>query len=156
MSFLIIFSFLIMLIDQTTKYLIRLNMSPHETIPIIENFFHITYVENPGAAFSVLKGKTTFFIVVSLIVIFFIGYTVVTIPVKKKKHLLILAFILGGAMGNLVDRIFFGSVIDFLDFRIWPVFNVADCAIVIGVFLLTYVLLFDQELDDIYGGKSRG
>lgn len=132
---------LILGLDQGTKYLVQAEMIPGQSIPIWPGVFHLTYVENPGAAFGLLANQTGFFILVSIVVI--IGVIVVYRRMARDNRWLKygLAIQLGGAMGNLIDRIRFGHVIDFFDLRVWPVFNVADMAIVVGVAILCLELL---------------
>ena len=141
---------LVILVDQITKHLIQMNMDPYTSIPVIKNIFHITYVQNTGAAFSILKGKTLFFSVVSLVIVFAIIMILIKYPIKRRLSRMVFASILGGAIGNLIDRIRFGYVVDFIDFRVWPVFNIADCAIVIGVSALAYLIIFDPELETLF------
>lgn len=132
-------------------------MNPYESIPILKNIFHITYVQNTGAAFSILKGRTFFFTTVSSIVILVIIFFVIKYPIKERAFGIVMGMILGGALGNLIDRVRYGYVVDFIDFRIWPVFNVADCAIVVGVLILVYFIAFHPEFQSLYnktGGKS--
>lgn len=143
-------SLMVVIIDQVSKYLVQKNMAEMESIPIILNVFHLTYINNPGAAFSMLVGKTPFFIVVTLLAALVAIYFYYRVDRKKTLLRLGIALALGGAVGNLIDRIRFGKVIDFFDFRIWPVFNVADCAIVIGVALICWELL----KDDLFKSKN--
>ncbi len=126
----------VILLDQLTKNWIDLKLNPGESWPIIDNVFHLTYVLNPGAAFGLLAYRTHIFIVVSLIMVVLILLAAHFFSPRYYFIRLALALQLGGAVGNLIDRVRTGYVIDFLDFRIWPVFNVADIAIVAGVFLL--------------------
>lgn len=146
-------SLCIIIIDQLSKYFIKESLSLYESIPIIKNFLHITYVQNTGAAFSILQGKTLFFSIISILIIILIVYGVFKAPVTKKSHRYVLSAIVGGAIGNLIDRIKFGYVVDFIDFRVWPVFNIADCAIVIGVILLIYIIAFDPDVDKLYNNR---
>ena len=120
-------------------------MSKYETIPIIPNVFHLTYIENPGAAFGMMAHQTGFFIITTFLVI---GITLFFYRkiVKSTLMQLEIGLIIGGSLGNLADRIRIGQVVDFLDFRIWPVFNFADTAIVIGVGLLIWDTLFNSKL----------
>jgi len=150
-----IISFLILAIDLFTKYLVQKNMQPYQTIPVIDNIFHITYVQNTGAAFSILKGKTLFFTVVSFAVILVIAFVLIKYPIKHKVFGIIMAMILGGALGNLVDRLRLGYVVDFLDFRVWPVFNIADCAIVLGVIILAYLITFHPDFQSLHSKNRR-
>ncbi len=126
-------------LDQLTKLLVVKNLLLNQSLPIIRGIFHFTLIYNRGAAFGILKNQTQLFIFTSLFA------TVLILSVfKKQKHSVYnmpLSLILGGALGNLIDRIALGYVIDFLDFRIWPVFNVADSAITIGAILLGWSIL---------------
>ncbi|MCR3922593.1 MAG: signal peptidase II [Firmicutes bacterium] len=127
---------ILLLFDQGTKWFITHTMTVRQSIPIIKNVFHITYVRNPGAAFSLLANRTSLLIVVVVIIIIIIMVILYRLPVEDKLLRVALTFLLAGALGNLIDRIRFGYVIDFLDLRVWPVFNVADIAIFIGIGLL--------------------
>lgn len=117
-------------LDQISKILIRRFMSEGQSISIIENVFHLTYSTNTGIAFGAFKGSAIFSTFIGLIVVMFILY--------YRKDEISFALILGGAIGNLIDRILFLKVTDFLDFRIWPIFNFADIALTIGIVLLIY------------------
>ena len=136
---------IVIVVDQATKFSIMQSMRLHESIPIIPNLFSFTYIRNPGAAFGLLAGssnafRTVFFGVTSLFALALLGTILVRLPEKDWIGQVSIAGILGGAIGNLIDRLRFGEVIDFLDFSIfgyhWPAFNVADSAITIGVGLL--------------------
>jgi signal peptidase II len=132
---------LVLGIDQLSKYIIRANFQPNESLPVINSVFHLTYVNNPGAAFGLLAYKTPVFVTVTLLVAVVILVAYRFLPPDRILLRLALALMLGGALGNLIDRLRFGYVVDFLDFRIWPVFNLADMAIVGGVILLCWELL---------------
>lgn len=132
-------------LDQIVKYYINLNMTVGQSIPIINDILHITYVLNPGAAFGILEHKRVFFILI-VFVMLVISYYVYKKISKMNLFLKIgMALLIGGAIGNLIDRVKTGYVIDFIDFRIWPVFNIADIAIVIGVGIIIYFMLFLAE-----------
>lgn len=132
-------------LDQIVKYYINLNMTVGQSIPIINDILHITYVLNPGAAFGILEHKRAFFILI-VFVMLVISYYVYKKNSKMNLFLKIgMALLIGGAIGNLIDRVKTGYVIDFIDFRIWPVFNIADIAIVIGVGIIIYFMLFLAE-----------
>ena len=137
-------SSLVIVIDQATKYWIQSRMAYGESWPIFTDIFHITYILNPGAAFGILENKTWFFIAVALVLLAGVAYLYPRLPenmiVKLGTGLLV-----GGAIGNLIDRVRIGYVIDFFDFRIWPIFNVADICIVCGVACLAYFLLLSPE-----------
>jgi len=121
-----------------------------QTISIIPDLFHLTYVLNPGAAFGIFAGKTTFFIMVTLVVVGLVLYFYKQIPKEKWLLKLGLALQVGGALGNLIDRVRTGMVIDFFDFRVWPVFNMADIAIVLGVGILIIEILRYDEKKEVY------
>ena len=142
-----IISVSVLALDQLTKNLISLYFLPGQSQPIIKNIFYLTLIHNKGIAFGLFRGKIVLFIFVSVIIIGLL----ITLLRKIRKHDLLLkvslALILAGALGNLIDRLVFGYVIDFLDFRIWPVFNVADSAITIGAGLLVIHLLKVDRLN---------
>ena len=127
---------LILLLDQVSKYIITVNMYHGQSLAVFPPVFYISYVLNPGAAFGMLANQTTFFIVVSVLVItgVLVGYRY--LPRERVWTRAALGLVVGGALGNLIDRVRLGQVVDFLDFRFWPVFNLADTAIVIGAFIL--------------------
>jgi len=125
-------SLLVIILDQITKYYAR---TIEESIPVISNFFHLTLIFNEGAGFGILQGQVNLLIFVSLIIIGIILFNIDEI-LKEKFQTIGFSLIVGGAIGNLLDRIIFRSVTDFLDFRIWPAFNIADSALVIGVIVL--------------------
>jgi len=124
--------------DRLTKYLVIRSLAPGRTIGIIPDIFHITTVFNSGTAFGLLKNCTVFFIVFSFAAIALMLLIIFRASRLNMPSTVSLALILGGAAGNLVDRLKFGYVIDFLDFRVWPVFNIADSAITIGVLLAAF------------------
>ncbi len=140
--------------DQLTKLSIMQNMRLHESIPIIPNLFSLTYIRNPGAAFGLLAGSSNafrmlFFGVTSLFALALLGTILVRLPERDWMGQLSIAAILGGAIGNLVDRLRYGEVIDFLDVYIdtyhWPAFNVADSAISVGVVFLIIHFAFEKK-----------
>ena len=142
-KYLFVFSaaLLVALLDQLTKFIIRNNLKLGSTTPIINNIFHLTYVTNTGSAFGLFKNLNWFFMLFSILVIIAIFYYLRKKIDEKEKFLqLAVGLLLGGTIGNMTDRILYGAVIDFLDFRIWPVFNVADSAITISVVLLIILL----------------
>ena len=124
---------IIILFDQITKFLIRINFQLNETFPIIKNIFRLTYIHNFGAGFGILQQQKWILIFISLIVIGVIFYYFDRIKDKEILLQVLVGFVLGGTIGNLIDRIIYGFVIDFIDFRIWPIFNVADSFVTIGV-----------------------
>lgn len=134
-------------LDQWTKYLIQVNLELNQTIPMIDGIFHITYIHNTGAAFSLFQDKTGFLIAMQLTVIAIV--LVYLVKKRKKEHgllLISLALIAAGGMGNLIDRAVNGYVVDFLDLRVWPIFNVADISVCVGCGLLVlYVFLVEPK-----------
>lgn len=147
----------ILALDQFTKYLIITYVKPVMTVPIIQGAVHLTYVENKGAAFSILQNQRWFFIIATALLL--IGIVIVW-GKRKDFHPLCrtaLVMIFGGAMGNLFDRIFRGFVVDMFDFRIinYAIFNVADCFLVTGTILLCmYILIFEKGSNRGGGEKS--
>jgi len=136
---------LVLLIDQGTKYIVKTTMTLYESIPVIPNIFHLTYIENPGAAFGLLANQRLFFIFITMIILTTIIYFYYKLTGEKLLLRIALGMVVGGAVGNLIDRLRMGVVTDFFDFRIWPVFNIADSAIVIGMIYIAYQLLFHGE-----------
>lgn len=135
----------ILALDRATKFLVQGGMLEGESIPLIPNIFHLTYVLNPGAAFGMLAHRTEIFILFSFLAIGLLVAFYKKILQQPFWIKLALALQLGGALGNLWDRLRTGYVIDFFDFRIWPVFNIADMAIVIGVVIFFWQVAFVTE-----------
>jgi signal peptidase II len=141
---------LVVLLDQLTKGWIIATMRLHDAYPVIDGFFNIIYVRNPGAAFGFLAGasplfRSVFFLSVTLAAILLILHYLRQTRIEEIFLVLALALILAGAVGNLIDRIRFGEVIDFLDVYVgahhWPAFNVADASITTGASVLVMFLL---------------
>jgi signal peptidase II len=143
---------LVLVLDQLSKYLVVQRFKLHESVRIIPGFFDLTYVRNPGAAFGILANaqgywRVAFFIAVSLAAL------AVIIALIRTSHdrlpLVAFALIAGGAVGNLIDRVRFGEVVDFIEWYYrsyhWPTFNIADSAITIGVALLAIDMLFPKK-----------
>ena len=136
----IIISIILLCIDQISKLLVVNLLTKTNSITIIKNFFYLTYINNDGAAFSILVGKRIFLILIAVLVIVMLIRYIKKNNIQNKLELVSLALIIGGSLGNLMDRVVRGYVIDFLDFKLFnynfPIFNLADTFIVIGVFLL--------------------
>ena len=136
----------IVLADQGSKYLAVQYLKPISTQPIIENVFHLTYTKNTGAAFSILRDKQLLLIILTSVVICgIIGLLFRNVKTGGNPFLsLALAMIVGGAVGNLIDRMWLNYVIDFFDFRLinFAIFNVADIGIVLGTLLMGYLVIF--------------
>ena len=124
----------ILLADRLSKYLSCRYMHDGASIPIIPNIFHITLVRNTGAAFGILRGYASIFIAITIVTIGLLVSYIKEKDVNRLPFILILA----GAVGNLIDRFSFGYVIDFIDLRVWPVFNISDAVITIGAVLLAF------------------
>jgi signal peptidase II len=146
-------AFTIITLDQLSKFIVQQKLDLGQIVPIIPSFFDLTYVLNPGAAFGFLSGASAafrgpFFITISVLAVLFILY-------YRSRHRgmgvvpsVALALILGGALGNLIDRLRLGMVVDFLDFHYrsyhWPAFNLADSAITVGVALMVFEIIMDR------------
>ncbi|MCI1248786.1 MAG: signal peptidase II [Megasphaera sp.] len=128
---------LVTILDQASKFVIQNEMVLHESIPVIPGFFHITYILNHGAAFGILENQRWFFLAIAVLLFIIYGLFRKMLPSSFMVHGGV-GLLLGGALGNALDRFFTGAVVDFFDFRIWPVFNVADMGIVVGVCLLLW------------------
>lgn len=149
-----VFLLILLAVDIVTKYIVQNCMLLHQTVSILPNFFNITYVENPGAAFGILANvadpwRNVILGIVSglaiiMLLVFYRQYADNNLKVKFA-----LVLVLGGAVGNIIDRIRFGVVIDFIDVHWyeyhWPAFNVADSAICVGVGILFWQLWFDPN-----------
>ena len=139
--------FIIAILDQAAKFFVAGLLPTIKTIPMINNVFHLTYVENSGAGFGVFSGYTWILTVLTLIVIIAaVGYVVAKRP-KNRILLTGLTFMLGGAVGNVVDRVRLSYVIDFFDFRLinFPVFNIADCFITVGAIIFAVYVIFYSD-----------
>lgn len=132
-------------IDLYAKFIVMNKMVLGESIPIWTNVFHLTYIHNPGAAFGMLAGKTWFFVTITSLVLLGMLLSYRWIGQAGLLYQIALGLVAGGAIGNLRDRIVYTKVIDFLDFRIWPVFNLADTAICLGVGLILMDALRDLK-----------
>ncbi|MDD5409153.1 MAG: signal peptidase II [Candidatus Omnitrophica bacterium] len=135
----------VVFLDQLSKFIVVRFLQLNTPVSLIKNFLYMTLVYNRGAAFGMLKNQLLFFVLISFFVILFIF-----LHLKNKKIPLLykisLSLILAGSVGNLIDRLRFGYVIDFLDLRFWPVFNLADSALTIGALLLSWEILFNKNV----------
>ncbi len=145
-----LFSIVIIIIDQLSKYFIRAYLSQSQKLSIIGDYFYLTFVKNWGAAFGILKGQRSFFIIIT---IFFLAFIIYLYQKELPKILvtkIAVVFLLGGSIANLFDRIVFHYVTDFIAFDIFdfyklPVINMADIFIFFGVLILIYQLLFSAD-----------
>lgn len=147
-----VISAVVLIFDQATKIYIDRSMDLHATITVVENFFNITYLRNKGAAFGFLANtsyRLPFFIMVSLVAIIVIIVVFARLRPDQRFTAWALALIFSGALGNLIDRVRLGEVIDFLDAHWyghhWPAFNIADSAICVGVFLLAIDMFVEER-----------
>jgi signal peptidase II len=143
----------IILLDQFTKGLILRYLPFNNSIPVIKGFFNITHIRNPGGAFGLMANlsptlRSIIFLFISSLAVGLIFYFYQKTPAKYSWLAAAFALIFGGAIGNLIDRLRFGMVIDFLDFYVgrlhWPAFNIADSAISIGIGIFLYHLMFKK------------
>jgi signal peptidase II len=144
---------LIVVLDQITKAVILDTLPLHEDIAVLTGFFNITHVQNPGGAFGIFASfnsnfRHLFFVGVAFMALGLVFYFYISTPPTHPVLSVGFAFIFGGAIGNLIDRIRFGQVVDFLDFYIgqwhWPAFNVADSAISVGIGIFLFHILFKK------------
>ena len=135
--------------DQSSKALIQNTLQLRESVHVVGSVIKLTYIHNPRGAFGLPLGGNLVFIVFSVLAIFFIVYYLWKIPKERLWSKGALSLILGGALGNLIDRLRFGEVIDFIDIGIgktrWPVFNVADIGVTVGVAFLFYAIFLKKE-----------
>ncbi|MBE9503646.1 MAG: signal peptidase II [Proteobacteria bacterium] len=151
---LLIITSLIVISDQVAKIFVDRTMHLYQSIEVLENFFHITYIRNKGAAFGMLSGadsslRVPFFLVMSTLAIGVIVYIIHKDEGKRDLFPITMALILGGAIGNMIDRLRLGEVIDFLDVHWyqhhWPAFNIADSAITVGAGLLILYMFKERK-----------
>ena len=140
MFYLILF-LLVLVADQYTKLAITQDFFLGQSVPVLKGIFNLTYVQNTGGAFGIMR----LFIVISIVVILFIIYFLIKEEKKDIYVQIIFSLVLGGAISNLIDRLRLGFVVDFIDFQVWPVFNIADAAITVGMVLLLIRILFNKE-----------
>jgi signal peptidase II len=135
----------LVLLDQATKFLAVRFLQLNTPVILIKNFLNLTLVHNRGAAFGFFQNQLFFFVVIS-----FLAIGLILFNLKDKSNTFIyklsLSLILGGCLGNLIDRLRFGFVVDFLDLRVWPVFNIADSVITIAAVLLTWEIIFKKNV----------
>lgn len=135
----LILSLIFLIVDQISKILV-VKFLDLNSVTVIKNFFYLTYTNNTGAAFSILTDKRIFLVLVGIIIIILLIYYLKKHQIKNTINKIAFALVIGGSLGNLIDRIIRGSVVDFIDIKIFsynfPIFNLADTFITIGVLLL--------------------
>ncbi len=130
-------------LDQGVKWLVVAHMMPYSSIEIWR-FVHLTFVRNTGAAFGIFEGAKVFFILFTIALI--VAYIIFFCRRQGfERYRLAASLMVGGAVGNCIDRIFRGYVVDFIDLSYWPVFNIADIAVVCGTLLLAILILFGER-----------
>ncbi len=144
-----VISVLSVICDQVSKYFVVKNLKPVGNIPVIKGFLDFTYVENYGAAYGSFQNKKFILIGFTSLIIIFLIYVILTRKIKHPIAITSLALVIGGGIGNLIDRIRIGYVVDFLDIGplfSFPVFNIADCCVVVGaVLFIIYTLFFEGK-----------
>lgn len=156
----LLISTIILALDQISKAVIDITLKVGSSLKIIKNFFYLTYYQNLGAAWGILKNQN-FLLIIGTIIILIVIYRYMYAFKSNKRNILAFGLLIGGIIGNLLDRIILGYVRDFLDFYIlgydFPVFNISDCAIVIGIGLLIIAILKGEEVyERDKSSKSRG
>lgn len=131
-------SLIVVIIDQLSKYLTVKNMAEGSSIPIISGIFHLTFIYNRGAAFGLLENQQWIFILVAIALVAAVFYFYKDIAAADNYTRCGCSLLLGGAIGNLIDRVRINMVIDYFDFIIWPIFNIADIAICTGVGMIIW------------------
>ncbi len=144
----ILLAVLMIVVDQVTKYYVVTHFELGESVPVLDGIFHWTFILNPGAAFGMLEGSRWLFVLIAVIVVAAMWFLRKEIDALGLWARIGAALFAGGAIGNLIDRARQGLVIDFFDFRIWPVFNVADIAICTGVGLIIWSILQTEVLEN--------
>lgn len=141
-------------LDQISKLFIQKSFRLNESVVVIQRFFSLTYIRNPGAAFGLFADRpdgfrTIFFLVISIIALSLLVFFFRQLPKEDTSALISISLLFGGAIGNLIDRVRLGEVVDFLDFYVgafhWPAFNVADSAITVGISLLMLNLFLAKK-----------
>lgn len=135
----------LLVLDQAVKSYVSSVMLLGQSYPVIDGIFHITYILNPGAAFGMLANQRWFFILAGIAIIVAFWHYYLWLRQQCSWFRFGCAALLSGAVSNLIDRIRIGMVVDFFDFRIWPIFNIADIAIVLGVASMIYAILFKMK-----------
>lgn len=137
----------LLVLDQVIKIIVRQTMTLGQSIPILPGIFHFTYVENAGAAFGMLANQRVFFIIITIAILAIFFYLYSQLRNKKSLAAVALALSISGAIGNFIDRLFRGTVTDLFDFCLisFPVFNVADICICLGIALIFYLIIVKGE-----------
>ncbi len=141
-----VIAFTVVLVDQLSKYFIEKYLAVQHSVAVIPHVLHLSLVHNRGAAFGMLRGQVPFFIFTAVLAIALMYAMLKNQSLRTvSAYSVALSLILGGALGNLIDRVTFGYVIDFFDFRVWPVFNIADSAITVGAVIIGWHIVFAKQ-----------
>ncbi len=147
MCFFAFLNVFLILLDQFIKWVVESNMNLHDSFIVVSDFLRITYLQNYGAAFSILSGQKIILIIVTLLIISFLIVFVIKKQIKDLFYLISITMITSGGIGNLIDRIFRGYVVDYFDVTFWPfndfaIFNFADCLVVVGtiIFVIKFII----------------
>ena len=145
--------FLVVAVDQLTKMLVRANLHMHESIPT-EGVLRFTHTTNTGAIFGIFSDQTLIMTIASFLGVGILLYFYHSHAGSERFVRISLGLLLGGAVGNLVDRVLMGRVTDFIDVGAWPIFNLADSAIVTGIIILVVLFLFEKEIPKSFRASS--
>ncbi len=152
----LLISTIVLALDQISKAIIDITMKTTQSIEIIKNFFALTYYQNNGAGWGIFSGRVSLLILLTFLVLIIL-YRYMYSFKSNKRNILAFGLLIGGIVGNLLDRLIFGFVRDFLDFTIFgydfPIFNISDMAIVVGIFLLIVAIFKGEEVNE--RNKSR-
>lgn len=142
------------ILDQASKWAVLKRLPFGSSVPVLGDLVHFTTVRNPGGAFGLFQSGTGILTIITIATVVTIAVTVRRRSALPPSAGVALALLLGGALGNLIDRIRLGSVTDFIDVRVWPVFNLADAAITAGIVLLAYHMIFCESRGDSAPAKG--
>lgn len=145
----VLIALLIAILDQVSKFLVAYLLNPGESISIFGSFLKLSFILNEGAAFGFFAPYTNILVLLNIFIVILLVLFIIFKPIKTLVAGIIAGLLLGGSIGNLIDRIRFGSVIDFIDLTVWPAFNIADSALVIGIGLtIGYILGLFTDSDE--------
>jgi len=143
--FILLTALFFILLDQLTKVIIQHYLTLNQSVPVLKGFLYFTLVCNRGAAFGLFQNQIFLFVLTAVLAVVLLWLEIKKNRQGSRLYNLAMALLLAGALGNLIDRLSRGCVVDFIDFRVWPVFNVADSAISIGAVLLGYHFLMTND-----------
>lgn len=148
----IVLGLILILIDQFSKYYISNHYVLYQSYDLIDKVLYLTYIKNKGAAFGILQNYQILFIITTIVILTFITYYYLITANNKIMLKIALILIIAGGVGNLIDRIRLNYVIDFIDVKIWPIFNFADSYVVIGcILLIIFEIFINKDKDGVKG-----